>query len=95
MACGALALGEAFADVGELPHSRGILRHCTDLKTGTVSRQTVYTITDLSSQEASPERLGETLDNRSGETRPTASSFKTTKRVVDSNPATPPAAQAA
>ncbi|MFF1871091.1 ISAs1 family transposase [Kitasatospora herbaricolor] len=31
-----------------------ILRHRTDLKTGTVSRQTVYAITDLTSQQASP-----------------------------------------
>ncbi|MCX4734518.1 ISAs1 family transposase [Streptomyces sp. NBC_01363] len=36
-----------------------ILRHRTDLKSGTVSRQTVYAITDLSSQEASPQRLGQ------------------------------------
>ncbi|MFJ9446945.1 hypothetical protein ACIRRH_34580 [Kitasatospora sp. NPDC101235] len=35
-----------------------ILRHRTDLATGTVSRQTIYAITDLTSQEASPERLG-------------------------------------
>ncbi|MFB7592795.1 ISAs1 family transposase [Streptomyces sp. NPDC056169] len=47
-----------------------ILRHRTDLKTGTVSRQTVYAITDLTSQEASPERLGRlarlqwTIENR-------------------------------
>ncbi|WP_256176746.1 ISAs1 family transposase [Kitasatospora aureofaciens] len=36
-----------------------ILRHRTDLKTGTVSRQTVYAITDLTSQQASPQRLGQ------------------------------------
>lgn len=47
-----------------------ILRHRTDLKTGTVSRQTVYAITDLTSQQASPQRLGRlarsewTIENR-------------------------------
>lgn len=47
-----------------------ILRHRTDLKTGTVSRQTVYAITDLTSQQASPQRLGQlarsqcTIENR-------------------------------
>ena len=47
-----------------------VLRHRTDLKTGTVSRQTIYAITDLTSQEASPERLGRlarsqwTIENR-------------------------------
>ncbi|MFB7668606.1 transposase [Kitasatospora sp. NPDC056138] len=47
-----------------------ILRHRTDLTTGRCSRQTVYAITDLTSQEASPERLGRlarsqwTIENR-------------------------------
>ena len=47
-----------------------ILRHRTDLKTGTISRQSIYAITDLTSQEASPERLGRlarsqwTIENR-------------------------------
>lgn len=47
-----------------------ILRHRTDLKTGTVSRQTVYAITDLASHQASPQRLGHlarsqwTIENR-------------------------------
>jgi predicted transposase YbfD/YdcC len=47
-----------------------ILRHRTDLKTGAVSRQTVYAITDLTSQEASPQRLAQlarsqwTIENR-------------------------------
>ena len=47
-----------------------ILRHRTDLKTGTVSRQTVYAITDLTSHQASPQRLGHlarsqwTIENR-------------------------------
>ena len=47
-----------------------ILRHRTDLKTGAVSRQTVYAITDLTSHQASPQRLGRlarsqwTIENR-------------------------------
>ncbi|WP_404868093.1 ISAs1 family transposase [Kitasatospora griseola] len=47
-----------------------ILRHRTALKTGTVSRRTVYAITDLTSQQASPQRLGQlarsqwTIENR-------------------------------
>ncbi|MFJ7909159.1 ISAs1 family transposase [Kitasatospora sp. NPDC096204] len=57
----------------DFPHAAQavrILRHRTDLKTGTVSRQTIYAITDLTSQEASPERLGRlarsqwTIENR-------------------------------
>ncbi|WAL76265.1 ISAs1 family transposase [Kitasatospora sp. YST-16] len=36
-----------------------ILRYRTDLKTGAVSRQTVYVITDLASQQSSPQRLGQ------------------------------------
>ncbi|WP_160159692.1 ISAs1 family transposase [Streptomyces sp. 3213.3] len=36
-----------------------VLRHRTDLKTGSVSRQTIYAITDLPSQQASPQRLGQ------------------------------------
>ncbi|GAA1261531.1 hypothetical protein GCM10009665_59070 [Kitasatospora nipponensis] len=36
-----------------------ILRHRTDLTTGRVSRQTVYAITDLTSQQASPQQLGQ------------------------------------
>jgi predicted transposase YbfD/YdcC len=61
-------------DLGlDFPHAAQavrILRHRTDLKTGTVSRQTIYAITDLTSQEASPERLGRlarsqwTIENR-------------------------------
>ncbi|MGW4897386.1 ISAs1 family transposase [Kitasatospora sp. NPDC004240] len=57
----------------DFPHAvqaARILRHRTDLATGTVSRQTIYAITDLTSQEASPERLGRlarsqwTIENR-------------------------------
>nr|WP_143050333.1 transposase [Streptomyces sp. 2231.1] len=36
-----------------------VLRHRTDLKSGKCSRQTVYAITDLTSQQASPQRLGQ------------------------------------
>jgi predicted transposase YbfD/YdcC len=47
-----------------------ILRHRTDLASGRCSRQTVYAITDLTSQQASPQRLGQlarlqwTIENR-------------------------------
>ncbi|WP_345701696.1 ISAs1 family transposase [Kitasatospora terrestris] len=61
-------------DLGlDFPHAAQavrVLRHRTDLKTGVVSRQTVYAITDLTSQEASPQRLGRlarsqwTIENR-------------------------------
>lgn len=61
-------------DLGlDFPHAAQavrILRHRTDLKTGTVSRQTVYAITDLTSHQASPQRLGQlarsqwTIENR-------------------------------
>ncbi|WP_327365160.1 hypothetical protein [Streptomyces sp. NBC_01217] len=45
----------------DFPHAAQavrILRHRTDLKTGRCSRQTIYAITDLTSQQASPQRLG-------------------------------------
>ncbi|MFE1382963.1 ISAs1 family transposase [Streptomyces sp. NPDC058740] len=45
----------------DFPHTvqaARILRHRTDLATGRCSRQTLYTITDLTSQEASSARLG-------------------------------------
>jgi predicted transposase YbfD/YdcC len=47
-----------------------ILRHRTDLRTGVCTRQTVYAITDLTSHQASPQRLGQlarsqwTIENR-------------------------------
>ncbi|MFE5826672.1 HNH endonuclease [Streptomyces erythrochromogenes] len=47
-----------------------VLRYLTDLKTGTVSRQSVYAITDLTSHQASHQRLGRltrsqwTIENR-------------------------------
>jgi len=55
-----------------------ILRYRTDLTTGTVSRQTVYAITDLTSHQASPQRLGRlarsqwTIENRLHFVRDTA-----------------------
>ncbi|MET8960534.1 ISAs1 family transposase [Streptomyces sp. NPDC004074] len=57
----------------DFPHAAQavrILRHRTDLKTGRCSRQTIYAITDLTSQQASPQRLGRlarsqwTIENR-------------------------------
>ncbi|MDH6138022.1 hypothetical protein P3T37_007468 [Kitasatospora sp. MAA4] len=61
-------------DLGlDFPHAAqavSILRHRTDLKAGTVSRQTVYAITDLTPHQASPQRLGQlarsqwTIENR-------------------------------
>jgi predicted transposase YbfD/YdcC len=45
----------------DFPHvvqAAKILRHRTDLKTGKVTRQTVYAITDLTAREASPQRIG-------------------------------------
>ncbi|MER7672424.1 hypothetical protein ABTY61_28745 [Kitasatospora sp. NPDC096128] len=65
----------------DFPHAVqavSILRHRTDLKAGTVSRQTVYAISDLISQEASPQRLGRlarsqwTIENRLHFVRDTA-----------------------
>ncbi|MEU0692175.1 hypothetical protein [Streptomyces uncialis] len=61
-------------DLGlDLPHAAQavrILRHRTDRMTGTISRQTVHAITDLSSHQASPQRLDKlarsqwTIENR-------------------------------
>ena len=57
----------------DFPHAAQavrILRHRTDIKTGTVSRQTVHAITDSTSHQASPQRLGQlarsqwTIENR-------------------------------
>ncbi|MFJ4851743.1 MULTISPECIES: hypothetical protein [unclassified Streptomyces] len=57
----------------DFPHAAQavrILRHRTDLKTGRCSRQAIYAITDLISQQASPQRLGrlarpqQTIENR-------------------------------
>ncbi|MFF8618555.1 ISAs1 family transposase [Streptomyces sp. NPDC015350] len=65
----------------DFPHAAQavrILRHRTDLATGAVSRQTVYAITNLTSQQASPERLGRltrsqwTIENRLHFVRDTA-----------------------
>ncbi|WP_189923147.1 ISAs1 family transposase [Kitasatospora xanthocidica] len=61
-------------DLGlDFPHAAQavrILRYRTNLKTGVVSRQTVCAITDLTSHQASPQRLGQlarsqwTIENR-------------------------------
>ncbi|MFD9631628.1 ISAs1 family transposase [Streptomyces violascens] len=45
----------------DFPHvvqAAKILRHRTDLKTGRVTRQTVYAITDMTAHEASPQAIG-------------------------------------
>ncbi|WP_244809762.1 ISAs1 family transposase [Streptomyces sp. So13.3] len=45
----------------DFPHAvqaARILRHRTDVKSGKVSRQTVYALTDLSARQASPQRIG-------------------------------------
>ncbi|MGH8919353.1 MAG: ISAs1 family transposase [Actinomycetes bacterium] len=45
----------------DFPHAvqaARILRHRTDLKSGKVTRQTVYALTDLTAREASPLRIG-------------------------------------
>ncbi|GAA2770959.1 MULTISPECIES: ISAs1 family transposase, partial [Streptomyces] len=65
----------------DFPHAAQamrVLRHRTDLTTGKVSRETVYAITDLTSRQASPQRLGRlarsqwTIENRLHFVRDTA-----------------------
>ncbi|MEU5894607.1 ISAs1 family transposase [Streptomyces sp. NPDC047461] len=50
-------------DLGlDFPHAvqaAKILRHRTDLRSGKVTRQTVYALTDLTARQASPQRLGQ------------------------------------
>ena len=44
----------------DFPHAAQVakvVRHCTDAKSGKQSRETVYVITDLTSRQASPERI--------------------------------------
>ncbi|WP_329449183.1 ISAs1 family transposase (plasmid) [Streptomyces sp. NBC_01426] len=57
----------------DFPHAvqaMRVLRHRTNLKSGKCSRQTIYAITDLTSQQASPQRLSRlarsqwTIENR-------------------------------
>lgn len=52
-------------DLGlDFPHAAQaarITRHRTDLKNGRLTRQAVYAITDLTHQQASPQRIGEIL----------------------------------
>ncbi|MFF7580978.1 transposase [Streptomyces sp. NPDC008061] len=49
-------------DLGlDFPHAvqaAKILRHRTDIRTGTVTRQTVYAIADMTAREASPQAIG-------------------------------------
>ncbi|MFD5463946.1 ISAs1 family transposase [Kitasatospora sp. NPDC127059] len=72
----------------DFPHAvqaARILRYRTDLKTGIVSRQTIYAITDLTSHQASPQRLGRlarsqwTIENRLHFVRDTAFREDTSK----------------
>ncbi|MEV6116289.1 hypothetical protein AB0L59_28340 [Streptomyces sp. NPDC052109] len=42
-----------------------IHRHRTDAKSGKTTRQTVHTITDMTSRQASPQRLGQLARGRS------------------------------
>ncbi|WP_371674143.1 ISAs1 family transposase [Streptomyces sp. NBC_00289] len=49
-------------DLGvDFPHAAQAVRHRTDTKTGKQSRETVYVITDLTSRQASPERIATIL----------------------------------
>ncbi|WP_327710584.1 ISAs1 family transposase [Streptomyces sp. NBC_00464] len=69
-------------DLGlDFPHAvqaARITRYRTDIKTGRLSRQTVYVLTDLTHQQASPQRIGElaraqwTIENRLHFVRDTA-----------------------
>ncbi|MFF2819600.1 ISAs1 family transposase [Kitasatospora cineracea] len=74
----ALTVTDLALDFPHAAQAARILRYRTDLKTGTVSRQTVYAITDLTSQQASPQRLGQlarsqwTIENRLHFVRDTA-----------------------
>jgi predicted transposase YbfD/YdcC len=43
------------------PHAAQVMRHRTDSKSGKQSRETVYVITDLTSRQASPERIAKIL----------------------------------
>ncbi|KJK58016.1 ISAs1 family transposase, partial [Saccharothrix sp. ST-888] len=66
----ALTITELAPDFPHAVQAVRIPRHRTDLKTGAVSRQTIHAITDLTSQHASPQRLGQlarlqwTIENR-------------------------------
>lgn len=45
----------------DFPHAAQVVRHRTDTRTGRQSRETVYVVTDLTSRQASPERLATIL----------------------------------
>ncbi|MFD4241491.1 ISAs1 family transposase [Streptomyces sp. NPDC058525] len=55
----ALTVTELGLDFPHAVQAARILRHRTDLRTGKVTRQTVYALTDLTAREASPQRLGQ------------------------------------
>ncbi|MGG8405100.1 ISAs1 family transposase [Streptomyces sp. 12297] len=46
-----------------------ILRHRTEIRTGRVTRQTVYAITDMPAREASPQRIGRLARSQWGSRR--------------------------
>ncbi|MEU3466275.1 ISAs1 family transposase [Streptomyces sp. NPDC006733] len=53
-----LTVGGLGLDFPHAVQAARILRHRTDLKSGKVSRETVYALTDLSARQASPQRIG-------------------------------------
>ncbi|WP_412079166.1 ISAs1 family transposase [Streptomyces xanthophaeus] len=55
----ALTVTELGLDFPHAVQAARILRHRTDLRTGKVTRQTVYALTDLTARQASPQRLGQ------------------------------------
>ncbi|MEU6970933.1 ISAs1 family transposase [Kitasatospora aureofaciens] len=54
----ALTVTDLGLDFPHVAQAVRILRHRTDLKTGTVSRQTIYAMNDLTLHQASPQHLG-------------------------------------
>ncbi|MDX3556666.1 ISAs1 family transposase [Streptomyces europaeiscabiei] len=55
----ALTVTELGLDFPHAVQAAKILRHRTDLRSGKVTRQTVYALTDLTARQASPQRLGQ------------------------------------
>ncbi|WP_197085358.1 ISAs1 family transposase [Saccharothrix sp. ST-888] len=66
----ALTVTDLALDLPHIAQAVRLLRHRTNLKAGKCTRQTVYAITDLTSHQASPQRLGQlarsqwTIENR-------------------------------
>lgn len=54
----ALTVTDLALDFPHVAQAAKILRHRTDLRTGKVTRQVVYTLTDLTARQASPQRIG-------------------------------------